>query len=116
MRSQAIRSAAATTLTAAALAAAAPPPAADDPVWDQLAACESGGQWDANTGNGYYGGLQIWLPTWQYTGGLRFAPRPDLAPRDQQITVAQEILRRQSWTAWPTCAHRLGLLAPTTPT
>ncbi|WP_079063070.1 transglycosylase family protein [Peterkaempfera griseoplana] len=101
---------------AATLAAAAPPPKLDDPVWDRLADCESSGRWDANTGNNYYGGLQIWLPTWEYAGGLAYATRPDLAVREDQITVAQQILRRQGWTAWPDCARRLGLLpVPTTP-
>lgn len=33
-------------------------------VWDQLAMCESGGNWAANTGNGFYGGLQFSAPTW----------------------------------------------------
>ena len=32
--------------------------------WDRIAACESGGNWAANTGNGYYGGLQFNLGTW----------------------------------------------------
>ena len=30
--------------------------------WDRVAACESGGNWAINTGNGYYGGLQF-LPS-----------------------------------------------------
>ena len=30
--------------------------------WDAVAACESGGNWAINTGNGYYGGLQF---TWE---------------------------------------------------
>ena len=38
-------------------------------VWDQIAQCESGGNWAANTGNGYYGGLQFNLGTWQSYGG-----------------------------------------------
>jgi len=27
--------------------------------WDAIAQCESGGNWAANTGNGFYGGLQF---------------------------------------------------------
>ena len=38
-------------------------------VWDRLAQCESGGNWATNTGNGYYGGLQFSLGTWQAYGG-----------------------------------------------
>jgi hypothetical protein len=79
------------------------------PVWDDVAACESGGVWDANTGNGFYGGLQIWQPTWAEHGGTVFAPRADLASRDDQITVAEEILGDQGWAAWPECSRQLGL-------
>ena len=38
--------------------------------WDAVAACESGGNWAANTGNGFYGGLQHALSTWQANGGV----------------------------------------------
>ncbi|MFI5529350.1 transglycosylase family protein [Kitasatospora sp. NPDC051853] len=94
------------------LAAATPAGAAavPDATWQRLADCESDGDWHANTGNGFYGGLQIWQPTWQETGGLRYAERPDLAPRRHQIAVAQEIQRRQGWSAWPQCARELGLI------
>ncbi|MEU9129845.1 transglycosylase family protein [Kitasatospora sp. NPDC048540] len=81
-----------------------------DEVWDRIAECESDGDWQADTGNGYYGGLQIWPPTWREADGLRFAARPDLATRREQITVGEEILRQQGWEAWPGCAADLGLL------
>ncbi|GAA1988233.1 hypothetical protein GCM10009738_80280 [Kitasatospora viridis] len=81
-----------------------------DGVWDQVADCESDGDWAADTGNGYYGGLQIWPPTWREAGGLDYAARPDLASRRQQISVAREILREQGWEAWGGCARDLGLL------
>lgn len=81
-----------------------------DLVWDRIAECESGGDWHANTGNGYYGGLQIWPPTWQDAGGLRYSDRPDRASRAQQVAVGEEILRRQGWQAWDGCARQLGLL------
>ncbi|MFS2076001.1 transglycosylase family protein, partial [Curtobacterium sp. CT11-133] len=45
--------------------AAAPANAASGSTWDALAQCESGGNWAINTGNGYYGGLQFNLGTWQ---------------------------------------------------
>ena len=35
--------------------------------WDAVAACESGGNWAINTGNGYYGGLQFTMGTWRPT-------------------------------------------------
>jgi hypothetical protein len=86
-----------------------PPASGSEAVWDRLAQCESGGDWRANTGNGFYGGLQIWPRTWRAAGGLRYAPRPDQATRAQQIAVAQEIRERQGWQAWGGCAADLGL-------
>ncbi|MFE7187868.1 LysM peptidoglycan-binding domain-containing protein [Streptomyces erythrochromogenes] len=77
--------------------------------WDCVADCESGGRWAVNTGNGFYGGLQFWQPTWEEYGGLAFAPRADLAVRAQQIRVAQEVLAAQGWNAWPVCSKRYGL-------
>ncbi|MFF8264956.1 transglycosylase family protein [Streptomyces virginiae] len=77
--------------------------------WDCVAHCESGGRWAVNTGNGFYGGLQFWQPTWEEYGGLAFAPRADLADRVQQIRVAQEVLGTQGWNAWPVCSKRYGL-------
>ena len=47
-------------------------------VWDALAQCESGGNWAINTGNGYYGGLQFNLGTWQSYGGTGL-PSDELA-------------------------------------
>jgi len=95
-----------------ALAFVPAPPPASDATWDRLADCESGGDWHADTGNGYFGGLQIWPPTWYEAGGLRYAERPDRATRRQQITVAEEIRRQQGWEAWAYCARRTGLLEP----
>ncbi|MFI5863352.1 transglycosylase family protein [Streptomyces sp. NPDC051546] len=77
--------------------------------WDCVADCESGGRWAVNTGNGFYGGLQFWQPTWEEHGGLAFAPRADLATREQQIRVGEELLASQGWEAWPVCAKRYGL-------
>ncbi|MFE5491011.1 transglycosylase family protein [Streptomyces virginiae] len=77
--------------------------------WDCVADCESGGRWAVNTGNGFYGGLQFWQPTWEEYGGLAFAPRADLAERAHQISVAQEVLAAQGWNAWPVCSKRYGL-------
>ncbi|MEU3608252.1 transglycosylase family protein [Streptomyces sp. NPDC035033] len=77
--------------------------------WGCVAECESSGRWDVNTGNGFYGGLQFWQPTWIEFGGLKFARRADLATRQQQITVAEDVLRVQGWGAWPVCSKRYGL-------
>ncbi|MFF5285812.1 transglycosylase family protein [Streptomyces sp. NPDC013171] len=77
--------------------------------WGCVADCESTGRWHLNTGNGFYGGLQFWHPTWVEHGGLAYARRADLATRQQQITVAEEVLRTQGWGAWPVCSKRYGL-------
>lgn len=77
--------------------------------WGCVAECESSGNWQTNTGNGFYGGLQFWHPTWIEYGGLKYARRADLATRQQQITVAEEVLRVQGWGAWPVCSKRYGL-------
>ncbi|MET9605778.1 transglycosylase family protein [Streptomyces sp. NPDC006512] len=77
--------------------------------WDCVADCESGGRWAVNTGNGFYGGLQFWQPTWEDHGGLAYAPRADLATRTQQIRVAEDLLGTQGWDAWPVCSKRYGL-------
>jgi len=78
-------------------------------VWDQLAACESGGNWSINTGNGYRGGLQFHPQTWTGFGGGEFAATADQASRDQQIAVAQRVQAKQGWGAWPACSRKLGL-------
>lgn len=70
--------------------------------WDRIAACESGGNWGTNTGNGYYGGLQFSQATWEGAGGTKYAPRADLASRDQQIAVASKL----SLSNWPVCGSR----------
>ncbi|MEU8828598.1 transglycosylase family protein [Streptomyces sp. NPDC048636] len=83
--------------------------AASTATWDQVAECESGGMWSANEGNGFYGGLQLTLSMWTEHGGTAYAPRPDLASRSQQISVAQSILDERGPDAWPSCAVNAGL-------
>ena len=101
--------AAATALGAGAVVAAAPQASAAGTVWDRVAACESGGNWSINTGNGYYGGLQFSYQTWLGNGGGDFAQRADLATREQQIAIAEKVLAAQGWGAWPACSAGLGL-------
>lgn len=78
-------------------------------VWDRVAACESGGNWSINTGNGYYGGLQFSDRTWDGFGGERYAATANRATKAQQITIAQRVLAVQGPGAWPTCGARAGL-------
>lgn len=77
--------------------------------WNAVAVCESGGLWSANTGNGFYGGLQITEETWQQYGGGQYAERPDLASRNEQISVAEKILGELGPDAWSGCADTAGL-------
>ncbi|MFG2944568.1 transglycosylase family protein [Streptomyces adustus] len=83
--------------------------AADVDTWNKVAACESSGNWAVNTGNGYYGGLQFTRSTWEAYGGTAYARRADLATRDQQIAVAERVLKGQGPGAWPVCSVRAGL-------
>ena len=69
-------------------------------MWDRIAACESGGNWSINTGNGYYGGLQFDSQTWLGAGGGQFASRADLASRTQQIAVANRIYASRGLQPW----------------
>ncbi|MFH8985875.1 LysM peptidoglycan-binding domain-containing protein [Streptomyces varsoviensis] len=92
----------------ALLAATGPAEAADSGVWDRIAACESGGNWHVNTGNGYYGGLQFSAGTWRAHGGGAYAATADRASRAQQIAVASRVQASQGWGAWPTCSARAG--------
>lgn len=76
-------------------------------VWDDLAMCESSGDWHIDSGNGYFGGLQFLPSTWRTFGGQRYASRADLATRRQQIDIAQGVLAAQGWKAWPVCSRRV---------
>jgi Spy/CpxP family protein refolding chaperone len=76
---------------------------ADSVNWDAVAACESGGNWAINTGNGYYGGLQFTTGTWAANGG---SGMPHNSSRAEQIRVAENTLRTQGIGAWPVCGRR----------
>jgi hypothetical protein len=102
----------------------APPPArpvvepnyapGDGSRWDQLAQCETGGNWATNTGNGFGGGLQFMhqnsYSTWLSFGGGEFAPHPWEATREQQIEIAEKVLNSSGWNAWPGCSRKFGWL------
>ena len=105
--------------TAAPTTTAPPPPpsssssggyAYDDPrstqVWYDLAQCESGGNWSIDTGNGYYGGLQFSLGSWEAVGGSGY---PHEHPAATQIDFGRKLQARQGWGAWPHCSEKLGL-------
>jgi resuscitation-promoting factor RpfA len=80
--------------------------AAPDGVWNKLAQCESSGNWSANTGNGFSGGLQFTPQTWRAFGGKGQAHQ---ASRPEQVAVAERVLKGQGWGAWPACSAKLGM-------
>src|SRR6187402_3693938 len=100
------------TLNSAAAPPAPPAPQrvvtyAGNSVWDDLARCESGGNWAINSGNGYYGGLQFSLSTWRAYGGPGY---PHTASRETQIAIATKVRDASGgYGAWPACARSLGL-------
>jgi len=75
--------------------------------WISLANCESGGNWQINTGNGYYGGLQFALGSWRAAGGSGY---PHQASPGEQVHRGEILQDLQGWGAWPTCARQIGLL------
>ncbi len=88
---------------AAAPVSTAPPASSGGGNWSGIAACESGGNWSANTGNGFYGGLQFTEQTWLGYGGGQYASSANQASEAQQIAVAQRVLAGQGIGAWPVC-------------
>jgi hypothetical protein len=82
--------------------------AATEVQWDRIAQCESGGNWHADTGNGYFGGLQFSASTWSSFDVDGYASQADQATREQQIDVANHVLSRQGWRAWPVCSKNAG--------
>lgn len=101
----------ATTAIAIGTASIAIPANADS--WDVVAQCESSGDWHINTGNGYFGGLQFDQPSWEAAGGLKYAPRADLATEAQQKAVANVWVRMAGSGAWQCAGARdTGSTAP----
>jgi hypothetical protein len=94
------------------LTLAAQASAASDAEWDQVAHCESGGNWAIDTGNGYQGGLQFTPGTWIASGGGQYAPVAQLATKEQQIAVAERVLAHQGRGAWPVCGGPLSGATP----
>jgi hypothetical protein len=75
-------------------------------VWAQLRQCESGGRYDINTGNGYYGAYQFLLSTWNRLG---YPGYPHQAPPEVQDEAAQKLQARSGWGQWPACSRRIGV-------
>lgn len=73
--------------------------------WIPVSMCESGGNWSINTGNGYYGGLQFSLTTWQSVGGQGY---PHQASAHEQATRAEILKARAGLGQWPVCGRYYG--------
>lgn len=74
--------------------------------WAALRQCESGGSYEKNTGNGYYGAYQFDIGTWANYGGYRI---PSDAPPAVQDAKAMDTQARRGWSPWPACSKKLGL-------
>ncbi len=74
--------------------------------WAQLRMCESGDNYGADTGNGYYGAYQFSLSTWQSLG---YGGLPSQAAPAEQDAAAQRLFDRAGWSPWPVCSVELGL-------
>jgi uncharacterized protein YabE (DUF348 family) len=72
----------------------------NEAMWDKIAQCESSGNWAANTGNGYYGGLQFDVSSWIANGGGQYAPNASLATKAQQIAVANTYYAKAGLSPW----------------
>jgi hypothetical protein len=77
-------------------------------VWACIAQHESGGNAATNTGNGYYGGLQFTLGTWQANGG---SGNPANASAAEQQRVANNVVAASggSYGAWPNTSRMCGV-------
>tara|TARA_Y100001970_G_scaffold163414_1_gene199728 strand:- start:1858 stop:2745 length:888 start_codon:yes stop_codon:yes gene_type:complete len=74
-------------------------------MWERMAWCESRNTWDVDTGNGYYGGLQFALGSWQWMGG---EGSPADATKEEQIYRANLLWQAQGWNGWPGCKAYFG--------
>lgn len=75
-------------------------------VWLQLRQCESSDDYQADTGNGFYGAYQFSQQTWS---GLGYPGRPDQEPPAMQDEAAMKLQSESGWGNWPACAAALGL-------
>ena len=77
-----------------------------DAPWAALRKCESGGRYELNTGNGFYGAYQFSASTWQRLG---FSGYPHEASPATQDMAAKRLQAKSGWGQWPACARKLGL-------
>jgi hypothetical protein len=71
-------------------------------VWFWLRDCEAHGNYQINTGNGYYGAYQFSQSTWDSMNtGYAFAHE---APPEVQDDAAKRLQARSGWGQWPVCS------------
>jgi hypothetical protein len=75
-------------------------------VWAKLRHCESGGRYNVNSGNGFFGAYQFTAATWR---GLGFPGLPHQAAPEVQDEAARRLQARSGWGQWPACSRRLGV-------
>lgn len=66
----------------------------------RVRACESGGRYSTNTGNGFFGAYQFTLSSWWSVGGRGY---PHNAEPVEQDYRAVRLLWVQGRGAWPVC-------------
>jgi hypothetical protein len=74
-------------------------------LWARLRACESGGRYNINSGNGFYGAYQFHPRTWR---GLGYPGLPHQAAPEMQDEAARKLQARSGWGQWPVCSRRIG--------
>lgn len=67
-----------------------------------IAACESGGDYSANTGNGFYGAYQFTQSTWESGGGTG---NPAAASPAEQDRRAAMLYAQAGSSPWPVCGQ-----------
>ena len=67
-----------------------------------IAACESGGDYSANTGNGFFGAYQFTQSTWESVGGTG---NPAAASPAEQDRRAAMLYAQQGSSPWPVCGR-----------
>ncbi len=72
------------------------------PAMQSIAACESGGNPAADTGNGFYGKYQFTLETWASVGGRG---NPAQASEVEQDRRAAALYAREGASPWPVCGR-----------
>lgn len=77
--------------------------------WFAIGSCESGLRWDYNGSSGFDGAVQFHPGTWSSYRPAGYPAVAWQASPFQQLVVAELVLARQGWGAWPHCSRKLGL-------